>query len=289
MFYVFTILRAITVTLQQLQLLGYAGNALLASSRIFTTTILIFSILLYQYYGSFIVGSLLTESPKTITTVKNLLASNLYTYMDEVPYILDNFKRVKETSAVQLFNKVMKQNLIFMPVSKGVEMIKRGHVFHTDASYAYLLLKCTTILDRFALFKNLFFFFQFISIAVLTDHEICDLQEIQYQEKLQCGPGVPVKSGLREWIKISLRKIQETGLMTYHWKIWMGHKPKCENNDLEVIPVDIIHFSSALYSLAIGMQISFGLLITEVAMHRARSLKNLTKIFKIFPNKIETS
>lgn len=100
--------------------------------------------------------------------------------------------------------------------------------------------------------------------ATLTDNEICDLQEIQYQEKLQCGPGVPVKSHLREWIKISLRRIHETGLMAYHWKIWMGHKPKCENNALDVTPVDIVHFSSALYALLIGMQISFGFLIAEV-------------------------
>lgn len=56
---------------------------------------------------------------------------------------------------------------------------------------------------------------------MLTASEKCDLQEIQYQEKLQCGPGVPRKSPLRELIKISLRKIHETGIMAYHWKIWM--------------------------------------------------------------------
>lgn len=115
----------------------------MVSSRIFTTTILLFSILIYQFYGSFIVGSLLTESPKTITTVKGLLESNLFVFMDEVPYILDNFKRVKEKSALQLFDKVM-MNPTFIPLSKGVTMIKRGHVFHTDASYAYLLLKSKT-------------------------------------------------------------------------------------------------------------------------------------------------
>lgn len=56
--------------------------------------------------------------------------------------------------------------------------------------------------------------------------------------------------------------------MAYHWKIWMGHKPKCESNDLEVVPVDIVHFSSALYGLAIGMQLSVALLFGEVFMRR---------------------
>lgn len=103
---------------------------------------------------------------------------------------------------------------------------------------------------------------------MLIDSEICDLQEIQYQQKLQCGPGLPVKSPLRELMKVSLRKIHETGIMAYHWKIWMGHKPKCENNDLDVIPVDIIHFSSALFALVIGMQISFGFLVGELIISR---------------------
>lgn len=241
---------------------GYSGVPLLISSRLFTFTILLFSIMIYQFYGSFIVGSLLTDSPNTITTVKRLLESNLYTYVDEVPYILDNFKRVKEKSAVQLFNKVMAQSNVFIPVSKGVMVIKRGDVFHTDASYTYLLLKCKIL-------SQLQFGIQLsIILAVLTDHEICSLQEIQYQEKLQCGPGLPVKSHLREWIKVSIRKIQETGLMAYNWKIWMGHKPKCENNDLDVIPVDIVHFSSAIYGLAIGMQISFGFFVAEVIIGR---------------------
>lgn len=133
---------------------GYNGNPLLLSSRCFTATVLIFSILLYQYYGSFIVGSLLTESPKTITTVRSLLESNIYIYMDEVPYILDNFKRVKEKSAVQLYQKVMAQNPIFLPVSTGVAMIKRGHAFHTDASYTYLLLKCNSTIQNCENHKN---------------------------------------------------------------------------------------------------------------------------------------
>lgn len=113
-------------------------------------------------------------------------------------------------------------------------------------------------------------------LAVLTDHEICDLQEIQYQEKLQCGPGVPVKSHLREWIKVSIRRIQETGLMAYHWKIWMGHQPKCENNDRDVQPVDIVHFSSAIYGLVIGMQISFGFLMAEIITVRYPRGQSLT-------------
>lgn len=36
-----------------------------------------FSVVIYQFYGSFIVGSLLTETPKTIKTMRQLLNSRL--------------------------------------------------------------------------------------------------------------------------------------------------------------------------------------------------------------------
>lgn len=73
--------------------------------------------------------------------------------MDEIPYIWDNFKRTREKSAVQLFNKVMMQNSIFMPLYDGLTLVKRGgYVFHPDASYAYLILKSKLAV----LFTNIF-------------------------------------------------------------------------------------------------------------------------------------
>lgn len=117
---------------------------LFISSRILTLTILIFSVCMYQFYGSFIVGSLLTEAPKTIKTMKQLFNSRMEFAVDEVPYILDNFKRVREESAVKLFRKVMSQPNAFLPLNRGLSMVKKGSfAFNTDGSFAYTILKCT--------------------------------------------------------------------------------------------------------------------------------------------------
>lgn len=66
----------------------------------------------------------------------------------------------------------------------------------------------------------------------------------------------------------SLRRITETGLLSYHWKVWIGHRPKCAKNRVQVTPVDILHFSSALYVAFVGIQISLGILLGELIMNR---------------------
>lgn len=104
----------------------------------------------------------------------------------------------------------------------------------------------------------------FLILATLTDDEVCDLQEVKYVDKIPVGSGVPQKSPLKELIKIGIRKVRETGILAYIWKTWMSQMPKCAVSDVDVAPVDWIHFSSALYVLAIGMQISVALFILEI-------------------------
>lgn len=69
-------------------------------------------------------------------------------------------------------------------------------------------------------------------------------------------------------MECSLRRITETGILSYYWNIWLGHKPKCAKNKVTVVPVDILHFSSALYILIIGIKVSIGILIIEVIINR---------------------
>lgn len=121
--------------------IGYNGNPLLISSRLLTVTILVFSILTFQFYSSFIVGSLLLEAPKTIKTVKQLLNSKLDCFVDDVPYIRDNFQHNKEESVIKLYEKIMAHpEKAFVELHEGLDLVKNGRAFHTDGSYAYQIL-----------------------------------------------------------------------------------------------------------------------------------------------------
>lgn len=103
---------------------------------------------------------------------------------------------------------------------------------------------------------------------MLTDRESCDLQEINFVPKIPTGSPLPNKSPLKEMIKIGIRKLYETGMLAYLWKIWIGHKPKCEES-VDVVAVDLMHLSSAFYVLGFGMQISVGFLLGELFFKRS--------------------
>lgn len=105
-----------------------------------------FSLVVYQFYGSFIVGSLLTETPKTIKTMKQLLNSRLEFAMDDVPYVQDTFNHVIEESAVEMYNKIMAQPKPFLSLFVGLDLVKKGaFAFNTDGIYAYAILKCASL------------------------------------------------------------------------------------------------------------------------------------------------
>lgn len=85
---------------------------------------------MFQFYSSFIVGSLLTDAPKNIKTVKQLLNSPFQFGVDVVPYVIDNFHVAGEESTVQLYNKIMKNpEKVLMPLHTGLQLMKQGSIF----------------------------------------------------------------------------------------------------------------------------------------------------------------
>lgn len=65
--------------------------------------------------------------------------------------------------------------------------------------------------------------------------------------------------------------------MSYNKKVWYGVRPKCEVSQLTVAPVDIAHFSSALYMLAAGMLIATVIFVLEIIFDRRKRFKTPSK------------
>lgn len=59
----------------------------------------------------------------------------------------------------------------------------------------------------------------------------------------------------------------EAGLHAYHSTVWEQRKPKCAHSSVDVAPIDLEHFSSALYLLAIGMLLSAAVCVAERIVH----------------------
>lgn len=114
----------------------------LTSARIVTLSTLIFSILLFQFYSSFIVGSLLTESPKTIQTMQQLYDSGLACGLDNISYMRDIFNHATDPTTLKLYKNKILSKEHFYGREKGMELIKRGgFAYHTDGSSIYFKLK----------------------------------------------------------------------------------------------------------------------------------------------------
>lgn len=63
--------------------------------------------------------------------------------MDEVPYVADFFHHVREESAIEMYNKIMKQPQPLIPLYEGLNLVKQGSLaYNTDGNYAYVILKC---------------------------------------------------------------------------------------------------------------------------------------------------
>lgn len=139
----------------------------------------------------------------------------------------------------------------------GLNLLKKGTLaFNTDGIYAYAILKSIPLIHRLISFIRKKF--HFVSIT----HRQWDLW-LQVH-KIPTGPGVPRKSPLKEIITIGVRKVRETGILSCIWTTWISHMPKYAGSNVEVIPIDILHFSSALYVLGFGIQISISILIVEI-------------------------
>lgn len=103
---------------------------------------LIFSIVTFQFYSSYIVASLLIEAPKTIKTVQQLLNSELVCYIDEIAYIRDHIEHFNEESVIKLYNKITAHPNAFLPLEKGVVLIRTGgNAFYTDGNHGYQILE----------------------------------------------------------------------------------------------------------------------------------------------------
>ena len=64
-------------------------NIILLSTRITIIALMLLSILVYQFYSSYIVGSLLITPPKTINTLTDLINSHLEVGVEDLSYNKD--------------------------------------------------------------------------------------------------------------------------------------------------------------------------------------------------------
>ncbi|XP_039431000.1 ionotropic receptor 75a-like [Culex pipiens pallens] len=221
---------------------GFSSKTMFNSTRITLISTLIFSVLLYQFYSTFIVGYLLIIPPKTMSTLQHLLDSNLKVIVEDLGYNIDFLNQTKDPLATQLYHtKILNGENNFLNVSEGIARVQQGgYAFQCDTAYAYPLMKRT-----------------------FTDKEICDLQETVLSPFRQMHLPLPKGSPFREMFRVTVRKIVESSVGFYQQKRFFCDKPKCAKSELEPIDVDMDNVSSLFIGMLVCLAGCVGLLMVE--------------------------
>ncbi|KAH8374501.1 hypothetical protein KR200_000247 [Drosophila serrata] len=223
----------------------------LFSTRILISFTGIFSFMLMQFYGAFIVGSLLSESPRSIVSLQDLYDSNLVIGMENISYNFAIFTNTSNQLVKTVFaERICEHNILTL--QQGADRIIQGRfAFHTAIDRIYRLL-----MDLH-----------------MDEAEFCELQEIKFNPKYTTGSVMPKGSPWREHIAHALLHLQATGLMGYNDKKWIVRRPDCSLYKASKADVDLEHFAPALFTLVLAIMASAMVFLLELLVHYMPDLR----------------
>ncbi|XP_040156950.1 ionotropic receptor 75a-like [Anopheles arabiensis] len=238
-----------------------------SSNQVLVLVAMCSSMILFQFYCSFIVGYQLITPPKTINTLQKLVDSEIKMTVENLSYHRDFFlvtlrgaRRTNNPAALKLYETKVLPNRYggFVNLSFGMQLVRQGgYAFHCETSYGNALIIDTA--------QNAF-------TETFTEREICDLQQVQLYPQRPVHLPLIKGSPLRELFKINLQLIKESGLLAYHHARYYTPRPKCNKQSsthTEQIHLADVRFAFVL--LAAGMAASAALLASELLFLRLRT------------------
>ncbi|XP_017100092.3 ionotropic receptor 75a isoform X1 [Drosophila bipectinata] len=267
---------------------GLGFSTSFVSGRCIVITSLLFSFCIYQFYSASIVGTLLMEKPKTIKTLSDLVHSSLKVGMEDILYNRDYFLHTKDPVSMELYSKKITSvpttkeneadedepvNAAATPAdaAKSYRDIVHSHetgAHAKDSSVSNWLDPETGLRrvkhERFAFHVDVAAAYKIIA-ETFSEQDICDLTEVSMFPPQKTVSIMQKNSPMRKVISYGLRRVTETGILTYHFNVWHSRKPPCvkkiETSDLHV---DMDTVSSALLILLFSYGITFMILGIEI-------------------------
>ncbi|XP_023033999.1 ionotropic receptor 75a [Drosophila willistoni] len=225
----------------------------LFSTRMLISASSIFGFMLMQFYGAFIVGSLLSDSPRSIVNLQALYDSNLDIGMENISYNFVLFTNTSNQLVRDVYSKRICRNREhnILSIDQGAERLKQGgFAFHAAIDRMYRLL-----------------------IELLEEHEFCELQEIMFNPPYVASSVLAKSSPWREHLAHAILHLQATGLMQYNDKLWTVPKPDCSLFKAAQVEVDLEHFAPALFALALVMLASGTVFLLELLVGWSKGMR----------------
>ncbi|KAK9883985.1 hypothetical protein WA026_004921 [Henosepilachna vigintioctopunctata] len=217
------------------------------SSRVLFICVFIFCILIYQFYSASIVSYMLLDSSISISSLKDLLESNLQVGIEDILIDRNYFVQTKDLVAIELFKKKINKLQLdndtgFYEPTDALPLVRKGgFAFHVETSTAYPIIEKT-----------------------FSNQEICELGEVQMYRTQPMYTNLPKHSPFKEMINYCMLRLVEEGLMFRLRRFWDARKPGCIESEKKIdISVSLKDITCGLLVLGSGIFITFLVLLME--------------------------
>ncbi|XP_059217780.1 glutamate receptor ionotropic, kainate glr-3 [Stomoxys calcitrans] len=240
---------AIFTTLETIFMQGPSPDQFrLNSIRLLLISVSVFAVLLMQYYGAYIVSSLLSEAPRSITNLPALYESNLEIGMENISYNFELFGTATNQVVRNIYKKRICRKGIpnVMSMEQGVQRIAQGgFALHASVNRAYRILA-----------------------DILDETEFCELQEITFNTPFSAGLAMSKATPYRKFITTAILKFRESSLLLYNDRQWEIPHIDCATKSKNDVVVDLQHFAPVLVFLAFAILTSIWVFIMELLLHK---------------------
>ncbi|XP_052844502.1 ionotropic receptor 75a [Drosophila gunungcola] len=222
-----------------------------AGGRLIYFALFLISFIMYNYYTSVVVSSLLSSPVKSkIKTMQQLAESPLTVGLEPLPFTKSylNYSRLPE---IQLFikRKIETQAMnpeLWLPAEQGVLRVRDNpgyvFVFETSSGYAYV--------ERY-----------------FTAQQICDLNEVLFRPEQLFYTHLHRNSSYKELFRLRFLRILETGVYRKQRSYWVHMKLHCVAQNF-VITVGMEYVAPLLLMLICADILVVIILLVELAWKR---------------------
>ncbi|XP_055543692.1 ionotropic receptor 75a-like [Wyeomyia smithii] len=241
---------------------GYSGPKSFCSSRVVIITAILFCLIILQFYIASIYSSLLVDPPKNTRTLEQLLTSELHYSIEENNHNRGYFNTTTKAVDLQLYRqKILPDPFGFTNFSTGIALLQSGkYAFHCDTAFGYAFIKKT-----------------------FSTQEICDLQELKLSASRWFHIVVPKGSPLKELFRVSLKHLQEIGIVHYYRRIFYSERPECLMQNPTYLQVDLREIVGLYWFLLAGIMLSAILLMVEIMHEKWRILLEGKQTLATYP------
>uniref|UniRef100_A0A182X2Q2 Ionotropic glutamate receptor C-terminal domain-containing protein n=1 Tax=Anopheles quadriannulatus TaxID=34691 RepID=A0A182X2Q2_ANOQN len=217
------------------------------ASRITVFAMILFSMLVYQFYLTYIVSFLLVVPPKSIHTLHQLVENGFAVALENVPKNVEYLNATDDEHLLALVQKQLTQaDTLYYDMAEGLELILRGRVaFLCDAHRAYQMMQ-----------------------THFTDEQRCALQEVVLISKKSTHLALAKDNPLRELFRITVHRIAGNGVMQYERSRCYADKPRCAENEVKMPEVNLDQVSSVMVLLLGAIVGSIAVLLLELTVSR---------------------